>query len=82
MAVQNWETVMNVVRQLFAFGPILFGIGFIAPLVHEILIRLNWDMLILSHSGLTFTVAIPTLLIGLVIGAGWGIFAFFRKSWI
>lgn len=73
---------MNIIRQLFAIGPILFGLSFIAPLINQILIRMNWDVLSLSYSGLIFIISVPTLCIGLIIGVGWGVAAYFLRTWI
>lgn len=50
--------------------PFLFGIGFLAPLIREILV--------LSHVSL----GVPPLALGLVIGGLWGAFATWSGRWI
>ncbi len=50
--------------------PFLFGIGFLAPLIKEVLV--------LSHVSL----GVPPLGIGLVIGGTWGAFATWKGRWI
>lgn len=62
--------IRAILGPLFKFMPFLFGIGFLAPLIREILVLSN-----LSPGA-------PPLLIGLVIGGGWGAFATWKGRWI
>ena len=60
------------VQQLFRWMPLLFGIGFIAPLVEQTMAV--WDIgAPLGMSRIAF---------GLLIGAPWGLYAVLRGRWI
>ncbi len=59
-------------RRLFPWGPLFFGIGFIAPLLAQSLDR----MPVSAPAGLS------NLQFGLVVGVAWGLFAKFRGSWV
>lgn len=52
------------------FSPIVFGLGFVAPLVAQILVRLDVSM------------GIDNLYVGLIVGLSLGLMAQFRGSWI
>lgn len=59
-------------RQLFRWMPLLFGLGFIAPLVAQIMAA--WDVAApLGMSRIAF---------GLLIGAPWGLYAVLRGRWV
>lgn len=59
-------------RKLFAVMPFLFGIGFIAPLIGEVLTVWGFEApLGLSNIG-----------VGLLIGAPWGLYATIRGRWL
>ena len=62
--------IRAVLGPLFRFMPLLFGIGFLAPLIREILV--------LTHLNL----GAPPLMIGLVIGGAWGAIATRTGRWI
>ena len=61
-----------LITQIFRFGPFLFGIGFLAPLIKEIIVR----------SALTVPFGLSPLLVGLVLGGGLGLMAQIRGSWV
>lgn len=61
-----------LVRNILHFMPILFGFLFFGPLFSQIMDKIGWEA----------PLGLPTLTLGLVIGGAWGIFAFFRGSWI
>jgi len=54
----------------FVFSPTVFGLGFLAPLVAQILTRLDVSM------------GIENLYVGLFVGLALGLMAQFRGSWI
>jgi hypothetical protein len=59
-------------KKLFAVMPLLFGIGFIAPLIAQTMVLWHWPTpLGLSH-----------VAFGLAIGALWGLYATLRGRWI
>lgn len=59
------------VEKLFYWGPLWFGIGFLAPVLKTLMEILGFPPFSLSP-----------LLIGLMIGAVWGITAKLRGRWI
>jgi hypothetical protein len=59
-------------QQLFRWMPLLFGIGFIAPLVAQTLAY--WDI--------AAPFGISRIAFGLLIGAPWGLYAVIRGRWI
>ncbi len=59
---------MNFIRYFFA--PLVFGFGFIAPLVAQII------------SALGITGGVSSLVIGLIVGGLWGLIAQLRGSWV
>ncbi|WP_417596137.1 hypothetical protein [Parasphingorhabdus sp.] len=61
-----------VVKKILHYMPILFGLLFLGPLIAQSMDRLGWP----APPGLS------TLTFGLIIGGTWGLFAFFRGSWI
>tara|TARA_B100001245_G_C22888833_1_gene427827 strand:+ start:986 stop:1177 length:192 start_codon:yes stop_codon:yes gene_type:complete len=56
---------------LIRFGPLFFGVLFLAPVLSEILDKLSFS--IPYFSNLTFS---------LIIGFLWGTYACFKKSWV
>ena len=62
----------NVLKALGPWGPVLFGIGFLAPLIAQILERAD--------------VALPfgftPLMVGLIVGPALGLAAKLRGRWI
>lgn len=63
---------MALLKALFPWGPVLFGIGFLAPLIAAIMGALN----IPAPFGL------EEIHIGLAIGTMWGLIAKFGGRWI
>lgn len=59
-------------RQLFRWMPLLFGVGFIAPLVAQTMAAWDWQAP-LGMSRIAF---------GLLIGAPWGLYAVIRGRWV
>jgi hypothetical protein len=57
---------------LFAVMPILFGIGFIAPLIAQ--------LLQLAGYGRVFGLA--PIAVGLAVGGAWGLYAQFKGRWL
>jgi hypothetical protein len=60
------------VSRLFAIMPFLFGIGFIAPLIAQVMTAWDWP----APPGLS------RMGLGLAIGAAWGLYAQFRGRWL
>ncbi len=52
------------------FSPVVFGLGFIAPLVAQTLTRLDVSM------------GIENVYVGLIVGLSLGLMAQFRGSWV
>lgn len=59
-------------KKLFTVMPLLFGIGFIAPLIAQTMAAWQWE----APFGLT------RIAFGLTIGAAWGLYATVRGRWI
>lgn len=60
------------VRGLFHWMPFLFGIGFIAPLIAQIMQR--WDI--------AAPLGISPIMFGMLIGAPWGLITVIRGRWL
>lgn len=60
------------VKGLFHWMPFLFGIGFIAPLVAQLMLRFD----IAAPLGLS------PIMVGLLIGAPWGLVTVMRGRWL
>lgn len=60
------------VKELFHWMPFLFGIGFIAPLVAQLMLRFD----IAAPLGLS------PIMVGLLIGAPWGLVTVMRGRWL
>ena len=63
---------MMLLRPLFAIGPLLFGLAFMAPLIAQSLNALGWPAP-LGLAPLTF---------GLVVGGALGALATLRGRWV
>jgi len=63
---------MLVVRLILQFMPLIFGVGFLAPLIAQVIERIGW----------TAPFSLPPLAAGLLIGGLWGAHAQFRGRWI
>ena len=64
--------MVQVVKTVFYFGPLIFGLGFIAPLSAQIIDAMSW----IPPFGLS------SLTIGLIIGGALGMLAQFRGRWV
>ena len=64
--------LIKLIELVFKFGPLVFGVGFMAPLFAELISR--------ADVGLPF--GLTPLIAGLVLGGGLGLFAQVRGSWI
>ncbi|MBV9332087.1 MAG: hypothetical protein JOZ55_11085 [Alphaproteobacteria bacterium] len=64
--------IRKLLKHLNPWGPVLFGVGFLAPLIATLVTRGG----IASHFG------VSALQAGIVIGASWGLYAKLRGSWI
>jgi len=65
-------TMQAALKQLFHWMPLLFGIGFIAPLIAQSMTLWEID----APFGMS------RILFGLAIGAPWGLYAVLRGRWI
>ena len=63
---------MSFFKSLFFFGPFFFGIAFLAPLVAQVMLKLE----------LQAPFALTALQLGLIIGAILGLIATYRGKWI
>jgi hypothetical protein len=59
-------------EMLVRMGPILFGVGFLAPLIAQSVDALGWQ----APFGL------PSIAFGLVVGTMLGLLARYRGSWV
>ena len=64
--------IRSLLQHLNPWGPVFFGLGFIAPLTATLMTR----------SGLEPSVGLPPIWLGLALGGAWGLYAKFRGSWI
>ncbi len=61
-----------VLKHVLAWMPFFFGIGFIAPLIAQVMVR--WDV--------PAPFGISPIAFGLIIGASWGLIANIRGRWL
>lgn len=64
--------MIQVLKTVFYFGPLLFGLGFLVPLTAQIITRAGWST----------PFDISPLMMGLIIGGGLGLIAQIRGRWI
>ncbi len=64
--------MVQVIKSIFYLGPLLFGFGFLAPLVSQIIQAVGWT----PPFGLT------PLMTGLIVGGAYGLIAQIRGRWI
>jgi hypothetical protein len=64
--------IKSVLQRLNPWGPLFFGLGFIAPLIATLVTR----------SGLEPSVGLSPIWLGVALGGAWGLYAKFRGSWI
>lgn len=63
---------IDLVRKAFDWGPVLFGIGFLAPLIAQSL----------DAASISAPMGLSSIQLGLVIGATTGLVAKFRGTWV
>ncbi len=66
------DAITRVLTALYAIGPVLFGIGFLAPVIGELLVLAGYDA----------PFGQPAIVTGAAIGLAWGAYAQIRGSWI
>lgn len=59
-------------QKLFAIMPLLFGIGFIAPVIAQLMSSLGWSA----------PLGMERIVFGLLIGSVWGLYATIKGRWI
>ncbi len=62
----------SALKKVFAVMPLLFGVGFIAPLIAQTMAAWHWDP----------PFALSRVAFGLTIGALWGLYATIRGRWV
>ncbi|GAA4052948.1 hypothetical protein GRI94_08185 [Erythrobacter jejuensis] len=60
------------IKRLFAIMPLLFGLGFIAPLIAQTMAVWEWDA----------PLGLSRIALGLIVGGSWGLYATIRGRWI
>ena len=63
---------MALLKALFPWGPVFFGIGFLAPLIATVM----------AETGIAAPIGLTEIQLGLIIGASLGLIAKFRGSWV
>lgn len=64
--------MQNAVRKLFYWMPLLFGIGFIAPLIAQTM----------AHWEIEAPFGLSLIALGLLNGMPWGLYAALRGRWL
>jgi hypothetical protein len=64
--------IWPVLQRLNSWGPLFFGLGFIAPLMATLMTR----------SGLELSFGLSPIWLGIALGGVWGLYARSRGSWI
>ena len=64
--------MQQVIKTIFHFGPLLFGFGFLAPLIAQIIEAMAW----------TPPFNLSALMTGLILGGALGVIAQLRGRWI
>jgi hypothetical protein len=64
--------MQSAIKAVFFIMPFLFGIGFIAPLTAELMVRF----------GVSAPLGLTPLGFGLLFGGLWGLYATVRGSWL
>lgn len=64
--------VMAIIKKLGDYGPVLFGIGFIAPLIGQSL----------DAASLSAPLGLPNIALGLILGTSMGVVARMRGRWV
>ncbi len=63
---------MNLLKHLGAYGPVFFGIGFVAPLIAQSM----------DAAALSAPLGLSNLALGLILGASLGMLAKRRGTWV
>ncbi len=61
-----------VLKNILHFMPLIFGVGFLGPLLAQIMLISGWQA----------PLGLSPLTLGLIIGGAWGAFAQFKGRWI
>jgi len=64
--------IMQLLKKTFPWGPVLFGIGFVAPVVAQSM----------SAMELSAPVGLSTIEFGLIVGLAWGSVAKLSGRWV
>jgi len=64
--------MITVISTILKYMPLIFGVGFLAPLIAQVIERVGW----------TLPLGVAPLAASLVIGGLWGAHAQFRGRWI
>lgn len=72
MVYEKLTTMTTAIKQLFTWMPFLFGIGFIAPLIAQLL----------QYWQVAAPLGLSPIQLGLLIGAPWGLYATLRGRWL
>ena len=64
--------IRSVLQRLNPWGPLFFGLGFIAPLIATLM----------TLGGLEPWFGLSPIWFGLALGGAWGLYAKFRGSWM
>ena len=62
----------QLIKSIFYFGPLIFGIGFLSPLTSQIIQAVGW----------TPPFGLSPLMTGLLVGGTLGVIAQYRGRWI
>lgn len=62
----------TLLQTLRPWGPLFFGVGFLAPLIATLIAR----------TGLSSSLQFSSVVLGFAIGAAWGLYAKLRGSWL
>lgn len=63
---------MQIVGMLFRFGPLWFGLGFLAPVLAALIVAV----------GVTPPLGLAPITCGLITGAALGLIATIRRTWL
>jgi len=64
--------MITAIKTLFYFGPLIFGFGFLAPLIAQVIARAGWSL----------PLDLTPLLTGLILGGSLGLIAQIRGRWV
>ena len=64
--------MQTIIKRVFDFGPLVFGLGFLVPLIAQTLERTGWQA----------PLGLSPLVFGLILGGTLGLIAQIRGRWI